>query len=117
MLDIPSESKKNGKVGALNPKRKSKALPLPTAFSHSTIFGVLADEVSSDEDLIDLGFDEEGFKKSPKINGAGTKRGNLDHQPPPKMMPPFQSEFWDRYRNKLRVNGTKEEVCYLKAEG
>lgn len=121
MLDISSESEKNGKLNALNPKRKHKGLPSPTAFSHPTIFGVLADdddEASSDEDLIDLGFEEKGFKKSPKVNGAATKRGKSDRQTPlPKMMPPFQSEFWSRYRNKLRVNGTLEEVCYLKAEG
>lgn len=113
MLDISSEG--NGKVNTLNPKRKSKGLPAPTAFSHSTIFGVLADEASSDEDLIDLGFEAPGFKKSPKMNGV--KRGKSDRQPPPKMMPPFQSEFWSVYRNKLRVNGTMEEVCILKAEG
>ena len=118
MRDISSESEKTGKVNTLNPRRKSKGLPPPTAFSHPTIFGVLADEVSSDEDLIDLGFEERGFKKSPKVNGAATKRGNSDQlPPPPKMMPPFQSEFWDKYRNRLRVNGTMEEVCYLKAEG
>lgn len=118
MLDISSESEKNGKVNTLNPKRKTKGLPSPTAFSHPTIFGVLADEVSSDEDLIDLGFEEKGFKKSSKANGAATKRGKSYQppSPPPKMMPPFQSEFWDKYRNKLRVNGTMEEVCYLKAE-
>lgn len=121
MLDISSESEKNGKLNTLNSKRKPKGLPSPTAFSHPTIFGVLADDddgESSGEDLIDLGFEEKGFKKSPKVNGAPTKRGKSDRQPAlPKMMPPFQSEFWDRYRNKLRVNGTVEEVCYLKAEG
>lgn len=120
MLDISSESEKNDKLNTLNPKRRLKGLPSPTAFSHPTIFGVLADahdEDSSGEDLIDLGFEEEGFKKSPKINGTATKRGKSNRQPPPpKMMPPFQSEFWDRYRNKLRVNGTLEEVCHLKAE-
>ena len=121
MLDISSDSEKNGKLNALNPKRKLNGLPPPTTFSHPTIFGVLADDdddSSSDEDLIDLGFEEKGFKKSPKVNGTVTKRGKSDRQPPPpKMMPPFQSDFWDRYRNKLRVNGTVEEVCYLKAEG
>lgn len=116
MLDIRSHQ--NGKAREVNPKRKSKGLPQPTAFSHPTIFGLLTDEVdeaSSDEDLIDLGFEAPGFKRSPKVNGA--KRGKSGRQPPPKMMPPFQSEFWSRYRNKLRVNGTVEEVCHLKAEG
>lgn len=113
MLEIPSEKK--GKVSALNPKRKPKGLPPPTAFSHSTMFGVLADEVSSDEDLIDLGFEAPGFKKSSKVKGA--KRGNSDRPPPPKMMPPFESEFWSVYGNKLRVNGTVEGVCHLKTTG
>lgn len=112
MLDAPS---KKGKVSAPNPRRKPRGLPPPTAFSHSTMFGVLANEVSSDEDLIDLGFEAPGFKKSPKRKGA--KRGTSDRQspPPPKMMPPFQSEFWSVYGNKLRVNGTVEGVCHMKA--
>ena len=31
-----------------------------------------------------------------------------------KMMPPVESSFWIRYGNKLRVNGTVEEVCVIR---
>lgn len=31
-----------------------------------------------------------------------------------KMMPPVESSFWLRYGNKLRVNGTVEEVCIIR---
>jgi len=31
-----------------------------------------------------------------------------------KMMPPVDSSFWLRYGNKLRVNGTVEEVCVIR---
>lgn len=31
-----------------------------------------------------------------------------------KMMPPVESSFWLRYGNKLRVNGTVEEVCVIR---
>ena len=31
-----------------------------------------------------------------------------------KMMPPAESSFWLRYGNKLRVNGTVEEVCVIR---
>lgn len=112
MLDVPS---KKGRVSVPNLRRKPKGLPPPTAFSHSTMFSVLADEVSSDEDLIDLGFEAPGFKKPTKLKDA--KRGSSDRQSPPtpKMMPPFQSEFWSVYGNKLRVNGTVEGVCHMKA--
>lgn len=92
-------------------KRKSKGQPPPTPFSHATKFGILADESSSDENLIDLGFEGLGFQKSPKSKGA--KRGTSKQ--PTRMMPPFQSDFWTVYANKLRVNGTVEGVCHLKA--
>ena len=29
------------------------------------------------------------------------------------MMPAMNSEFWSTYANKLRVNGTVEEVCHI----
>lgn len=32
----------------------------------------------------------------------------------PTMMPPEASSFWTRYGNKLRVNGTVEEVCVIR---
>ena len=81
------------------------------------MFDVLADEATSDEDLIDLGFDEAlDFDKESKAKGA--KRGSLKRQPPsPTMMPPFHSEFWNVYGNKLRVNGTAEGVCHMIAAG
>ena len=45
---------------------------------------------------------------------------NPQHPVPPpspsrhKMMPPVGSSFWLRYGNKLRVNGTVEEVCVIR---
>jgi hypothetical protein len=100
-------------ASALKAKRNPKGPPSRTAFFHSTRFGVLADEVSSDEDLIDLGI--EGLDSPNPSRAEGAKRGKTDEQPAPTMMPPFQSEFWSAYGNKLRVNGTLEEVCHMKA--
>lgn len=57
-------------------------------------------------------------RKKVKENGS-SKRVHQAYeqiQPPEQsslVMPPANSEFWKLYGNKLRVNGTKEEICVI----
>ena len=52
----------------------------------------------------------------PNLNIEADPR-HLAPRPKPsnhKMMPSAESSFWLRYGNKLRVNGTAEEVCVIR---
>ena len=50
--------------------------------------------------LQDKNFDDDTGRQSPPVMHT--------------MMPPGDSPFWTRYGNKLRVNGTVEEVCIIR---
>ena len=100
-------------------KRKTKkATPVESpmersAFSHATRFDLLGDLPSDEEQIIEppyvaLRGGSEGAKpvaEAPFLPEFETRRKN--------MMPPFQSDFWRVYGNKLRVFGTVENVCDL----
>lgn len=95
----PTKSKSRAKKS----KRKSNdAAPRSTAFSHATIFDLLGDMPSSDDAL--------GTPLAPTIVPKLAT-------PQPIMMPPFDSDFWNVYGDKLRVNGTVEGVCNVWPEG
>lgn len=72
-----------------------------TPFSHATMFDLLGD-ISSEED-----------PASPSSPPTG--KGSASPRTP--MMPPFETEFWNVYADKLRVNGTAEGVCCLVRDG
>lgn len=76
-----------------------------TPFSHATKFDVLGD-LQSDDDLA-----------SPSLpQTRGKARASEVALPRAPMMPPFDSDFWNVYGNKLRVNGTAEGICRLDAD-
>lgn len=95
------------------PKRKTKKPMERSAFSHATRFDVLGD----------LSSDEETMVEQPSVAprggfGRATPMVREPPQPEPQpkrddMMPPFHSDFWRVYGNKLRVFGTVEGVCDL----
>ena len=65
------------------------------------------DSTSEDSPARTNGFDKEASLKdmiAPAIKESAT------------MMPPWESDFWYKYCNKLRVNGTVEGVCDLEEE-
>ena len=89
---------------------RSKASP-PTGFSHQNSFDLL-DDMATDEDALPMSLRPE--------NSVDEKKGRKEKKREKKrkkftMMPPFESHFWTVYGNKLRVNGTVEEVCYMKS--
>ncbi len=66
----------------------------------------------------DDGEDEEAFETASEDGGVPLDEGapSQVRAPMPSthtMMPHGESSFWRRYGNKLRVNGTVEEVCNI----
>lgn len=95
----PTKSKSKTKKS----KRKSNdAAARSTNFSHATKFDVLGDMSSSEDDL--------------KTSCASTFVSK-PVTPQFTMMPPFDSDFWNVYGDKLRVNGTVEGLCNVWPEG
>lgn len=95
----PTKSKTKAKKS----KRKSHdTAARSTNFSHATMFDLLSDMPSSDDGL-----------------GVPLARPLVPKPSTPRftMMPPFDSDFWNVYGDKLRVNGTVEGVCNLWPEG
>ena len=80
-------------------------------FSHAGRFDLLGD-LSSEEDpaLVNMTAVSEAAQ-------TDTQQHELRQVSPPAptftMMPPFDSDFWRVYGNKLRVNGTAEGICVL----
>ena len=100
----------------LSKKRKSKLGgstkgSKQSIFSHAGRFDLLGD-LSSEEDpaLVNTTAVSEAVQADPQQH-------ELRRVSPPAptftMMPPFDSDFWRVYGNKLRVNGTAEGVCVL----
>ena len=79
----------------------------PSATYHAGRYGPLID-------LSDDGHNGEG-DEGHQIGQSGPLIDDDDPGKPnfPGMMPPFDSDFWKPYRNKLRVFGTEEGVCDL----
>lgn len=116
-------------TGALN------LLPLLTRqtsrFSHATMFERLRNlDLTSEtlDDDVDTLVDEQtpitAVSTSRTLTPNGVVLGatpEFKRQPPPieptKLMPPFETDFWHVYGNKLRVFGTVENVCRLAGQG
>lgn len=79
-------------------------------FSHTNPFDLLNQ----------LSLEDRPETRKPTSKGKLTIRPDPQHPAPRprpsnhKMMPPVESSFWLRYGNKLRVNGTVEEVCVIR---
>ncbi|MCJ1398292.1 hypothetical protein MMC11_001489 [Xylographa trunciseda] len=96
-----------------------------TPFSHAGMFDALDDASADDEGSVN--FDEtEPLPYSTAIPPTTDSKDGWDTPPPlvPKvldaseqpasrLMPPWDSDFWNVYGNKLRVNGTVEGFCEL----
>lgn len=102
-------------------KRGSNSKPLRASgnsnFAHATIFDLLGD-IPADDSLSSPG---KQVKTPSKKQTHGPHPSNSSYILPPAivslhqntMMPPFQSDFWNIYSNRLRVNGTVEGTCSL----
>lgn len=111
LLDISNQSQSKGKGSKGKGKKQSPPPTAPSRFSHRTKFDLLGD-IPSDEDPTSL-----SLLPHSSINRgspASEKRGRVPTTG--AMMPPFNSDFWTVYGNKLRVNGTLEQFCSLSSD-
>ena len=106
------------------PKRAPTKIKTP--FSHAGMFDALDNASADDEDSVDFDEieDQAGsgavlITEDP-IDGWNTpppppvpKVLDASEEPASRLMPPWDSDFWNVYGNKLRVNGTVEGVCDL----
>lgn len=111
--DIHTSSTQVSSLQARKPKKAAKRMMKRTAFSHATVFDMLGD-MSSEEQ-----------QENPPLEATVTSQPDSSYRAPketsqqlpqPKistMMPQFESGFWRVYGNKLRVFGTVENVCDL----
>ena len=74
-----------------------------TKFSHTNPYAALQDPDIDDHLYLRLDH-----------HGNPTASVPAPRSPPPIMMPHGESDFWLQYGNKLRVNGTVEEVCEIR---
>ncbi|KAL8806747.1 MAG: hypothetical protein Q9182_001145 [Xanthomendoza sp. 2 TL-2023] len=80
-------------------------LPHPT-FSHPTKFDLLGDLSCEEIETLAMGVRaREPGLKAPDVH--------LGRRHAPRRLPAWESDFWKVFGNKLRVNGTVEEVCRL----
>ena len=112
-----SKSKKRKKSKVVQKKSK-------TAFSHAGRFDLLEDLEMNDESTSDDDMDNEYAEhpivpeKAPMDDWQVPTRDppkplNSSDKPTLRLMPPWDSDFWNVYGNLLRVNGTVEGVCDL----
>lgn len=105
-------------------KRGSNSKPVRASgnstFAHATIFDLLGD-IPADDSLSSPGKQVKTPTKKQTHSPHPSTSSSTTYNPllPPAivalhqnaMMPPFQSEFWNIYSNRLRVNGTVEGIC------
>lgn len=94
-------------------------------FSHPNVFDSLRDINDDAEELIPVSA-ETPASTSAAVRPAQHKDEQLDEQMSKlhitkrrdnrKLLPPWDTDFWAVYGNKLRVFGTEEEVCDLTDE-
>lgn len=105
---------------------KQKVTKTKSAFAHTGMFDLLGEIATNDEDEGVNFEDMESEDEEPPIQVAAPHPDQWDLPPPPvlrtlgerdqsvsRLMPPWDSDFWNVYGNKLRVNGTVEGVCDL----
>lgn len=109
---------------AKNPKKT--ITKIKSAFAHTGMFDLLGELATNDEDAgADLDDMDSEDEETP-IQATAPHPDQWDLPPPPvlrtlvegdhsvsRLMPPWDSDFWNVYGNKLRVNGTVEGVCDL----
>ena len=108
--DAKPHSKKKKKCRKLEKQHK-------TAFSHAGKFDLLGSMVEdAEEGTVEV--EVKTTMKTPVVSktftsaSANSKAKEADPAPS-RLMPPWDSDFWNIYGNKLRINGTIEGVCDL----
>ncbi|MCJ1289837.1 hypothetical protein MMC34_001370 [Xylographa carneopallida] len=114
-------------------KPRNPPTRIKTPFSHVGMFDALDNGSSSADDDDEESLDPAGPeipslpRAAPLIAGsfpngwdtplplppAGPKELDASEQPASRLMPSWDSDFWNVYGNKLRVNGTVEGMCEL----
>ncbi|KAL8873587.1 MAG: hypothetical protein Q9174_000979 [Haloplaca sp. 1 TL-2023] len=114
LLDVDglSEQLQSSSISSRKSRDKSDSITPSTSdskrstFSHANSFDLLGD-IPSDEDPITLlPRPKKTSFEPPKSNRP--KEGEIG-----KRMPGWDSDFWNVYGNKLRVNGTIEQTCQV----
>ncbi|KAN0072873.1 Ribonuclease H-like domain containing protein [Elaphomyces granulatus] len=83
-----------------------------SAFAHSTKFDILAELEGNVEGSNQDGDETMAVEDGSTLNSE-YETGILQRVKDGKLIPCFESTFWDAYRNQLRVFGTQEEFCKL----
>ena len=104
---------------------KPKQAKIKTPFSHAGMFDALDDVSVDDEDSVHSDYTQppSSSKAFPAVAASmdewatspppAPKVLDASEQPASRLMPPWDSDFWNVYGNKLRVNGTVEGVYDL----
>ncbi|MCJ1283647.1 hypothetical protein MMC26_002978 [Xylographa opegraphella] len=106
-------------------KTKTTTSKIKTPFSHVGMFDALDEASTSASDFTDL--DQSDIPGEPAAISAAEdfidkwttplpsvpRVLDASEQPASRLIPPWDSDFWNVYGNKLRVNGTVEGVCDL----
>ncbi|KAL8690752.1 MAG: hypothetical protein Q9218_003873 [Villophora microphyllina] len=104
----PAQHHSNGTSSSKSRSQStSTSASKPSAFSYPTVFDLLGD-ISSDEDPI---IDAKKRDRSSSTKQADPSKGNAYEIG--ARLPAWESGFWNVYGNKLRVNGTIEQVCLV----
>ncbi|KAL8815552.1 MAG: hypothetical protein Q9223_005314 [Gallowayella weberi] len=102
--DISSKSSSQPSSGSGSGSGSASTVPRPT-FSHPTKFDLLGDLSCEEIETLALGV---------RAREPGLKPADVDlGRDAPRRLPAWESDFWKVFGNKLRVNGTVEEVCCL----
>jgi len=109
-VETPS-AKKRRKV--IEEDAPAKPAPSTTRFSHANLYDALPDE--SSEPPTAASTPTKSHSEVQKTQNT-TPIQPLDSAKISELLPAWDTDFWQRYSNKLRVYGTQEEECDLTAK-
>ena len=95
-------------------KAKKAATKAKTAFAHAGMFDLLQEESGDGNEDVDENLRptaRPGIHSRSASSLAVPEALSVEGKAATKMMPPWKSDFWNVYGNKLRVNGTVEGIC------
>lgn len=112
VVAVKKKKKRRGRGRFKKRAGSSSDDPWTSRFSHDTMFDKLSNLSMEDSDKIES---DEGANDSPTPNTSPLSSEKHSTPVKDKMaeMPPFNSDFWQIYGNKLRMFGTKEGVFHL----
>ena len=115
----PSENEQAGFVETTSAKKRRKLIeedaptkpaPPTTRFSHANLYNALPDENSETLSAVSTPTKSQAEARNTTI---ATPIQPLDSVKISELLPAWNTDFWQRYSNKLRVYGTQEEECDL----